>query len=363
MRCLFCETEMVTANTEGLFVCPHCDTHVYMNDKKLIPGRKSPKHVVDSFNFLVFVQRTNPDVAMSSDGIFTDGFESHKTLCVYNTRKNTDMYRGRLYPVTSYVSEVAMDFGHVVCFKQVLNYKFSEMMTANLSSIQSECRIPMLTFGMCDVPRYLWQLFVAHNIDYQTRSEFYKTLQKLCATSVLEYAVHLTEKSEQQLAVVAGYYANSRLYSICKNADQTWDDAVTSYYKNAAVEFSRVNASVGDIFSYVDSAMQTALKSCDSGSIKIARDVIQTYHGATLALRDIVDKSVLIDAECAHGADTTVLSILSDKHAGCVLSTELHRYMFYRKLFDTVGLNRPPITNSGDDAYKILKEWSAKMCV
>lgn len=357
MKCLFCDTTLTPAATEGLFVCPHCDAHVYMKERYLIPGKKSPKHLIDSFNYIKFVSESKPDITLSSALVFSEEFDASSTLAIFDSRNRMAMYKQSRYPVTSYTTAIETQLTEVVSFHQIVNYKFSELLTANMASLDESPRVPYITIDMCEPQRYLWQLFAAHNIDFEKRLAEYTPLRWLCATSALECATHISEKSDTTIAVLAGYFKDRRWSQIRKSKDTYWCDAVESYYKMCANNIIN-SINVEDFTALVDRRMSAVMEKNDAKSM--LKDIVQLYHNSDPSTRDIADKNAMFCAEFANALDSTVYDILDNPSSGTVIFTELNRYKLYAWLFDNLGINRPPVAKDVETAYSILKEWCSK---
>lgn len=306
MKCLFCNSELRVGADPNNFICPTCDSHIYMKSRCLIPGNHSPHYIRSSYNLLKFIYETKPDLVLASADLFSPSFELESVYCYYKKRSEVAMLNTKMCHVVYYTNEVTPDVAarSLIACNGVLAFEFKQFLASCIVSCNEFNKFPLLRIYAAQPDRLLWQLFLSHNME-----DLNTSIVDSACSRVPMYAGEVL--SDQQAAFMASMLVDSRFKRYVRTT--TWEDAIIKYQEETRF-------ASGEEYNKVLTETINALPN-KGAELQFSEYLVTTYVLANpqlAAINDDPTKAVYLNADSQNGFDDEIFTILGSGSCGSV---------------------------------------------
>ncbi|MCM1218872.1 MAG: hypothetical protein NC548_30690 [Lachnospiraceae bacterium] len=362
MKCLFCDSEMNSGASNGVFMCPKCHVFVYMREKKLLVGKDAPDYLMDSYNCLSFIAKHKPDVTVAGNQLFTKKFSLNDVHMTFRSKRDVSNYYCP-YTHSHYglpYSIPMVNSTHLISIQNVVSYRFADILAANVSSIRSCDRVPLLTVDKCGADRYLWHAFVAKNINVPDVDKYVEAVYAFCANNVFDYfSEPPTAPSDEWFALVAAHYKDTRFRRIsCEDGD--WSKAAKRYYVGR-LQLLNDNGVLNN-YKLGLSNLCKSVNTVTEGQLKFAQEIMDSFARMRLNTREFCtnDFTCLIDPEVDGCMDNFVLGLLNTPDSSHSITEINRKYEYYAELYNKFVPKRSVMFSSLDSVLDHMRQVSYK---
>lgn len=308
MKCLFCDSELRVGADPSTFICPTCDSHVYMKSRCLIPGNHSPSYVRSSYNLLKFIYDTKPDLVLAGAELFSPEFELSSVCCYYKRRSEAATINTKMCNVIYYTNNsLIVGSQCLIACNGVLAFKFKQCLASCIISCNELNKFPLLRVYAAKPDRILWQIFLSHNM-----TDLDTSIVDSACSRVPMYSGEVL--SDQQAAFMASMLLNSRFKRYVR--ETTWENAIVKY----AEEIRFANS---DEYNKMLTETIDALPN-KGAELQFSERLVIDYVLANpqlAAINNDPKNAVYLNADVEGGIDTEIFDVLGSGSCGSVYFT------------------------------------------